>query len=386
MTSIKRHLPFSLAPLSIALSLASPVMAGMTYEGDNGSLSFAGDVELDINAYNSQEAARGSIFFAEEIETRDEYNQTGRVLFEIAGERRSTEGHYARFKAQPLLGSDGGVGVDDAWLAIGNGQGGEVKVGRFEGYDLFPLQDVFIEHNGDTANNLYRDGSGYIYQVKEGRGRGASAGQVLISQQVGDLYAELGTLFGDRSNLFDSDTYHGFSIDRDDTKNSAILRPVLAWTPGPWTLAAGAETNVVSDAVVDERGVDISDRTGYGIRLSYAAGDLSVNLNLAYLDAHEESNATVGVNALWRRVGLGYIHADNEIGEVNPAADPEAVTPEGNYTADTIYTSYHFPDVLGIEDFHTYLGAFYSMIDHDANGDLSDADRYGARLRLKYHF
>lgn len=381
--SISRFAPLTAA---IALGLATPVMAGATYEGDNGSLSFAGDVELDINAYNSQQASKGSIFFAEEIETRDEFNQTGRVLLEVAGERRAATGHYARFKAQPLLGTDGGVGVDDAWLAIGNGRGSEVKVGRFEGYDLFPLgQDVFVEHNGDTANNLYRDGSGYIYQAKEGRGRGASAGQILISQRVGDLYAELGTLFGDRSNLFDSDTYHGFAID-EDTKNSAILRPVVAWTPGPWTLAAGAETNVVDDALVDERGEDIGDRTGYGARLSYAAGDLSVNLNLAYLDAHEERNATVGLNAVWHRFGLGYIHADNRIDEVNPDADSDAVTPEGSYTADTVYASYQFADVLGIEDFHTYLGAFYSVIEHEQSDDLSDADRYGARLRLKYHF
>lgn len=379
---------FSPAPLTaaIALSLATPALAGMTYEGESGALSFAGDVELDINAHNSQEAARGSIFSAEEIETRDEYSQTGRILLEVAGERRAASGHYARFKAQPLLGTDGGVGVDDAWLAIGNGRGGEVKVGRFEGYDLFPLgQDVFVEHNGDTSNSLYRDGSGYIYQAKEGRGRGASAGQVLISQQVGDLYAELGTLFGDRRDLFDTATYHGFAID-DDTKNSAILRPVVAWTPGPWTLAAGAETNVVSDAVVDERGEDIGDRTGYGTRLSYAAGDWSLNLNLAYLDAHEEHNATVGVNALWHRFGLGYIHADNTIDEVNPDADPDTVTLPGSYTSDTLYTSYRFDDVLGIEDFQTYLGAFYSIIDHDSGEDLSDADRYGVRLRLKYFF
>lgn len=378
----------SLAPLTaaIALSLATPAMAGMTYEGESGSLSFAGDVELDVNAHNSQEAPTGSIFSAEEIDTRDEYNQTGRILLEVAGERRATSGHYARFKAQPLLGTDGGVGVDDAWLAIGNDRGGEVKVGRFEAFDLFPLgQDVFVEHNGDTANDLYRDGSGYIYQAKEGRGRGASAGQVLLSQQFGDLYVELGTLFGDRSDLFDTASYHGFAIDG-DTKNSAILRPVVAWTPGPWTLAVGAETNVVSDAVVDERGEDIGDRTGYGTRVSYADGDWSVNANLAYLDAFKERNATLGLNVLWHRIGLGYIHADNEIDEVNPAAAPDTVTLPGSYTSDTFYASYRFDDVLGIEDFQTYLGAFYSIIDHEANDDLSDADRYGVRLRLKYFF
>lgn len=373
---------FALLPLTAAISLlmAGTATAGMTYETENGSLTFGGDVELDINANNSQDT--DTTIFGEDIDTSDEYGQTGRVLLDLSGERR-TASHYVSFKAQSLLGTDGGVGVDDAWLAIGNNQGGEVKVGRFEAYDLFPLgQDVFVQYNGDTSNGLYDDNSGYIYQMKEGRGRGAGAGQVMVSQQVGDVRAELATLIGDRSGLFKDDTYHGYDIE-DDTKNSAIVRPVVAWTPGPWTLAAGLEANVVDDAIVDERGNDISDRTGYGTRLSYAAGALAVNLNLAYLDAYQEDSTTVGVNAVWNNIGVGYIHADNEIKEVKTST---TTNPAGDYTVDTLYTSYKFANVLDIEDFHTYLGAYYSTLDHDRMGGNSEADRYGARLRLKYHF
>ena len=52
----------------------------------------------------------------------------------------------------------------------------KVKVGRFETYDMFPLnQDTFVEYSGNTANDLYSDGYGYIYMMKEGRGRRTAA-------------------------------------------------------------------------------------------------------------------------------------------------------------------------------------------------------------------
>lgn len=367
-----------------ALISSMPIMAGIVYESEAGELKFGGDIELDINVQNTQQ---GPIFFEEDVETNDEYNQSGRILLEVAGER-SSGFNYAGFKVQPLVGTDGNLGVDDAWLAIGNQTSGiELKVGRFEAYDLFPLgQDVFVEYSGDTANDLYTDGQGYIYQVKEGRGRGGSSGQVMLSHTQGDFYTEVSTLFGDRTSLFAGDTYHGFEVDPGgDAKNSFIVRPVAAWSPGPWTLAAGMETNVIDGAIVDERGEDISDRTGYGTRLSYAKGDFSVNANLAYLDAHEEDNMTLGLNSLWGGFGVGYIHARNDIDSVNEAAQSgDVISIPGTYTSDTLYSSYRFSQVLGIDNFDVYLGAYYSRIDHEDMDSAEDADRYGGRLRFKY--
>ncbi|MDR5861193.1 porin [Halomonas eurihalina] len=368
----------------LAALLANSAFADVVHEYESGKLTFGGDVELDVNAQNSQE---GPIFLEGEFDSNDEYNQTGRILLEAAGEHTSGQ-NYAGFKVQPLVGTDGGMGVDDAWLALGNRDNGlELKVGRFEAFDLFPLgQDVFVEYSGDTANDLYSDGHGYIYQAKEGRGRGGDSGQVLLSQTRGDFYAEVSTLFGDRTNLFASDTYHGYAIDpENEAKNSFIVRPVMAWTPGPWTLAAGVETNVVDDAIVDERGEDISDRTGYGTRLSYSLNDFSVNANLAYLDAHEEENLTLGLNTLWHGFGLGYIHARNEIDSVKESAvADDVVSVPGTYTSDTLYASYRFAQVMGIDNFDIYLGTYYSKIDQE-DGDSGDADRYGGRLRFKYY-
>ncbi|MGP9764891.1 carbohydrate porin [Halomonas sp. AOP13-D3-9] len=374
--------------VSIATLSSTSSIAQVFYEDESQKLTFGGDVELDINAQNTH-AGEGPIFFEGDIERGDEFDQTGRILLDISGERSSPANHYARFKVQPLVQTNGDFGVDDAWLAIGSSYGLEVKIGRFEAFDLFPLgQDVFVGFSGDTSDSLYRDGQGYVYQAKEGRGRGGDSGQVMVSKRSGNLYGEVSTLFGDRTDLFDTDTYHGYRIDPDgQVKDSFIVRPVVAWSPGPWTLAAGLEANLVSDAVVDERGADISNRTGYGTRLSYNQGDWQLNTNLAYLDAYEETNLTLGFNALWRGFGVGYIHARNEIDDVKPINDEEVVfSMPGRYNIDTLYTSYHFSDVLNIENLSIYLGAYFGRIDHYQIDDLDDADRYGGRMRFKYLF
>ncbi|ALM51253.1 carbohydrate porin [Halomonas huangheensis] len=371
---------------SIATFFSLSAMADFTYENGHNRLSFGGDVELDINAQNTH-SGKGPIFFEDEIDNGDEFSQTGRILLDVSGERTSDSGNYARFKVQPLVQTDGDMGVDDAWLAIGNKRGTQLKVGRFEAYDLFPLgQDVFVGYSGDTSDGLYRDGQGYVYQAKEGRGRGGDAGQLMVNHSSGDFYAEVSTLFGDRTDLFDSSTYHGYTIDPDDdAKSSLIVRPVLAWTPGSWTFAAGMEANLVDDAIVDERGADVSDRTGYGTRVSWDSGDWSVNANLSLLDAYEEENVTLGLNALWKGFGVGYIHAQNDIDEVKPGSnEDDAISVAGKYSIDTLYTSYHFADVLDVKDLGIYLGAYYSTIEHDEVDNPDDADRYGARLRFKY--
>ncbi|WP_036826823.1 carbohydrate porin, partial [Photobacterium sanctipauli] len=87
---------------------------------------------------------------------------------------------------------------------------------------------VFLEYSGDTSNELYTDGSAYVYQMKEARGRG-SDGQIMYSQQFGNLYVELGSMIGDRSNLFNGgigSQYHGKTIDA--SKDAFLIRPVVA--------------------------------------------------------------------------------------------------------------------------------------------------------------
>lgn len=102
-----------------------------------------------------------------------------------------------------------------------------MKVGRFEAYDMFPLnQDTFIEYSGNTANDIYADGRGYIYMMKEGRGRSDAGGNFLISKQLDNWYFELNTLLEDGTSLYNNGNYHGRYMEQQ--KNVAYLRPVIA--------------------------------------------------------------------------------------------------------------------------------------------------------------
>ena len=243
---------------------------------------------------------------------------------------------------------------------------------------MFPVGlDVFLEYSGDTSNELYTGGSAYVYQMKEARGRG-SDGQLMYSQSFGDLYVEVGTMIGDRSDLF-SDSYHGVDVDHDNAKDAFLVRPVVSYKMGDFTVAASMETNLVSDAVVDTSGKDISDRTGYGLTGNWSNDSWSVNANFAYLDAVDETNATAGLNALYNNFGIGYIYGANEY---------DSTWAKGDVTVNTGYASYEFQNVLEVQDFSVLLGTYYTTVDNKTTNTsaFSEDDDFGARVRLYYEF
>lgn len=102
------------------------------------------------------------------------------------------------------------MNLDDAVFFFGRENDWKIKVGRFEAYDMFPLnQDTFIEYSGNTANDLYSDGYGYIYMMKEGRGRSDSGGNFLLSKTIDNWYFEVNTLLENGSTLYTEKQYHG---------------------------------------------------------------------------------------------------------------------------------------------------------------------------------
>ncbi|HGF7528593.1 TPA: carbohydrate porin, partial [Vibrio cholerae] len=343
---------------------------------ENGKFAIAGNVELNFN-YRDRES---------NINDDSEFNQDGRVLIEFSGEKFVSNGNYVGVKAQPLFESTGNVVLDDAYFEFGNKDSWAIKAGRFEGFDMFPVGlDVFLEYSGDTANDLYFDSAAYTYQMKEARGRG-SDGQIMYSQSFGNLYVEVGAMLGDRSNLFNggmNGTYHGKNITA--SKDSFLIRPVVSYKIGDFNLAASMETNLISDAIVAE-GIDISDRQGYGLTGNWKSGDWSVNANVAYLDAVDESNMSAGINALWKNVGIGYIYSSNEY--ENKKLSTWA---EGDVNVSTWYASYAMRNVLEVQDFSILLGAFYTTVDNKLSQQsdpsaFAENDDFGARVRLFYEF
>lgn len=367
---------FNLSIITILVSTTTVANAQISLiDNEEGNFSIGGNVELNFN-YQDRESHEND---------NSEFNQDGRVLIEFAGEKYTSNGYFVGVKAQPLFETTGNIALDDAYFEFGKKDGWAIKAGRFEAYDMFPVGlDVFLEYSGDTANDLYMDGAAYSYQMKEGRGRGTD-GQLMYHQKFGNLYVEIASMLGDRSNLFGGvgEMYHGKSID--STKDSFLLRPVVAYQMGDFNISAAIEKNLVSEAIVAD-GVDISDRTGYGLTANWTRGDWIANINAAYLDAVDEKNMSVGVNTRWSNFGLGYVYSANEY--ENKAFSNWA---EGDVNVSTWYASYEFLNVLEVQDFSILLGTYYTMVDNkldqQANTDMfTEENDFGARVRIFYAF
>lgn len=375
----------ALVPSVLALLVASSAHAVVQSNTDFGTLSMGGDVEYNVNAANT---SPGNVLG--KSDRTDRWDEDGRLLLSIKGVRDLPNGHYGEVLLQPTVGTNGGASADDASLTFGVRKDWAVKVGRFEAYDMFPLgQDIFVEHSGDSANDLYTDGHGYIYMLKEGRGRAGKGGQLLVNKETGNWYMEVAGLVGDRSNLFKDEQYHGYDVTKE--KDSLILRPVLAWKGEKLKVAIGGEANVIRDALVikDSSGNEqsISKRVGYGVTTTWTASDsLAFNFNAARMDAEDETDTTLGANTVWQNLGLGYIFAINDIKDANVAntsADFSAMI--GKHKIHTTYASYKFPSVLGLTNFDIYLGAYWSQLQPDSD-KVDNMDRYGGRVRFKYFF
>lgn len=369
---------FKLSFAAVLVSAAMQANAGISIvDNEQGNFAIGGNIELNFNYRNRDSNPNGD----------EEFNQDGRVLIEFLGEKYARNDHYVRMKAQPLFESTGNVGLDDAYFEVGKKDGWSIKAGRFEAFDMFPVGlDVFLEYTGDTANDLYFDSAPYTYQLKEGRGRG-SDGQLMYSQNFGNLYVEVGSMLGDRSNLFNGGvggTYHGDTIAK--SKDAFILRPVVAYQIGDFRLAGSVETNLVSNAIVTDSGVEVSDRTGYGMTGQWATDNVVVNLNFAYMDAVDENNMSVGVNAMWDKFGIGYVYSKNDYDN-----DEISNWIEGDVTMNTWYASYKFDNVLDLNDFSVLLGSYYTCIENNLDTQVNaesfaEDDDFGARVRLFYAF
>lgn len=401
----KQNAAISLAQTTVAVKSVAPVeerarniTAPELKRSGYGDLKIYGDVEFNMDAESKHGLLAMTNADVGSDPTYDNWDLNGRILLGFDGIRTMNNGYFAGFSIQPLADMTGSMNLDDAAFFFGQEKDWKIKVGRFEAYDMFPLnQDTFVEHSGNTANDLYSDGHGYIYMMKEGRGRSDAGGNFLLSKQLDNWYFELNTLLEDGTSLYDGGDYHG--RDMEQKKNVAYLRPVVSWAKDEFSVAAAMESNVVKNAYgySNAQGdfVDQSDRTGYGLTMTWnglktnPADGVVVNVNTAYMDANNEKDFTAGVNALWQRFELGYIYAHNKINDyAGVICDNDCwIKDEGTYNIHTIHASYQIPNVMNMQNFNIYLGAYYSILDSDVQANKSDDDdRYGARVRFKYFF
>ncbi|MCK1144240.1 carbohydrate porin [Providencia stuartii] len=370
----------------------------------SGTLKLYGDVEFntDIASKKGQLTSINTQAGKDkDFGDYDKWGINGRILIGLDGERVLDNKNYAGFSVQPLAKIDGDVSLDDAEFHFGKKESWQIKLGRYEAYDMFPLnQDTFVEYSGNTANDTYSDGFGYIYMMKEGRGRTNSGGSMMFNTKYDNWYFETNLLIEDGTSIFSNSEYHGRKLI--NKKNVVYVRPVIAWEKDSFKIAAALESNIVNNAYGYEdkntgQFKDQSKRNGYGLTLGWnnlkndPTNGLTINWNTAYLDASHETDFTTGANILWRRLQLGYIYAHNDIKSYalnyDNNIDNEVIFGPGKYDIHTLYTSYELPDILDMNNFKIYIGAYYSVIDgKDIEVKNSDKDRYGTRVRFKYLF
>lgn len=376
---IKNSFKFSLTTMLITSAMYAN--AGIvSFNSDNGKFSIDGDVEFDINYQNQKSDDVVG------VDNDFQMNQSGRIMFNVNSEHQ-VNNYTLKAKVSPGYGAAGNLFVDDVWFAIDSNNGGELKIGHFEAYDLFPVgQDTFLEHYGHASDSLVADDQPYTYRTKEGRGRG-NDGQVMYSHTFDELYLEISTKFGKGSDLFKDAIYHNHSVV--DGNDILIVRPVIAYQLGNFKVAGGYETNLVDNSAlitVNGRQIDVLDRNGYGITGTYSNDSFYANVSYSRMEAVDEDNISYGINFGYRDFCLGYIGSKNEI-----THDITDGTFDGDVKLNSVYASYKFSNVLDVKDFSIYVGGYRTTADErNVNlgaGQYADGkDDYGTRLRFKYFF
>lgn len=226
----------------------------------------------------------------------------------------------------PLTGDK--LNIADAWIQFGNSSA-DLKLGRFEAVDLFPLgKDVVVEGAGAASG----------YRANSLRGRFSD----------GQLHAAVGLNAGAglRAEL-------GVVTKKDTTGKAYGVRPTVTYSSGPLTLRAGVES-------IKTEGSTAAAQTGFGLSAGYAINsDTSVNVNYA---KNSKANAqSFGANATFGAAGVGLIQDKNASAKQT-----------------TFYAAYSFP-LFGIK------GATVTPAISRSTGTGKDGVT-AVRVRLNYAF
>lgn len=306
---MNRHFPILAA--AAALSCAASVHAQVAFDA-NLELDTTYVGKIDAPATNARDS---DLTLAGRVEINASTPTVG-------------SGPFVKARASLLTKKDGDAAVDDLWVQFGNAAG-DLKLGRFEAMDLFPLgKDVLLELNA----------GGYeAYRAQLLRGRfGSDAFHGAMGINVGEgLRVELGLVHTKEVGLA-----KGF-------------RPALSYSAGALTLRAGIEA-------VRVVGQD-SRENGVGLSASY---QLSTDTLVHASVAKRGDDTSVGINTVIGPAGLGFVHGKG-------ATDAHKAT--------TVYAAYSFP-LMGVK------GATITPALSYAKGGTGSDSQFAARVRINYAF
>jgi hypothetical protein len=315
----------------------------LAISGAASALDFSANVELD-NTFKSGNIVKNT--------DNEGISQSGRVELNASG--KAGANLFVAGKAAFLAKKDGTVATDDMWVQMGS-QAFDVKLGRFEGVDLFPLPgDTVVENAGD------------VYKTNALRGRiGDSVFHGALTAKLGGgLAVELGL------------------IETKAAGKTKGVRPAVTYANGPLSLGVGfesAKTNATPanpTATPPTAAVASVKGTGFGGFAQYDFGGFKLTGNFAQgkTDVPGGSDLTDTAFALIAGFGpanLGFISAKNEQG---------AGTPDEKVT--TIYGSYALPlfDVKGA----TITPAFSTSTAKQSGAPSAKIN--AVRVRINYTF
>ncbi|MBE0589584.1 MAG: carbohydrate porin [Hydrogenophaga sp.] len=285
----------------------------------HAELSLDANLELDTTYTNAVDAPASNA-------RESDLGMGGRVEFNV-GAKASNGDAFVAARASLLLKKDGDTGMDDMWVQFGNA-GMDLKLGRFEAYDLFPVgKDTVVEYAGYTP---------YQANMLRGRkGRDVAHGALGVNAAPG-LRFELGLVY---------------SKDEGEARG---IRPAVGYTTGPLTLRAGVES-------VKVVGSDASTENGVGLSVGYALSkDSNINVNFA----KKEDDKTIGINAIIGAAGIGLVHGKG-------ATSADKVT--------TVYAAYSLP-LFGVK------GATITPAISYSKGGTGTDDQVAVRARINYAF
>jgi len=295
--------------------------------------AFDANIEFD-NTYLNDHKATGT-------STGDRgLQQSGRVELNAFGKAGADV--FIAGRASFLAKKDGTAAVDDMWVQAGTAMA-DVKLGRFEAADLFPIpRDVLVLYAG-----------GDVYRANALRGR---FGNNSNGENTQGVFHAAGTF----------NAGGGLSIELgvvETAKDTAVkgLRPVVTYAAGPLTLKAGIEAVKIPGA---------GNETGFGLHAAYNIGGVTLLANYAHIKVEDEKTDTWGLiaNADMGLAG-GVILSKTKI----PGAE--------SYKTSTFYAAYNIP-------FFDIKGATISpAVSFSKGSGSNDApDEKGLRLRFNYTF
>lgn len=292
------------------------------------AVTFDANLELDLTTHSGDTSA-----------AQESLTTGGRVELNANAALVKSGDNFVNARASLIVPVNGdAVTMDDVWIQLGN-SAMDLKIGRFEATDLFPVGKDTVLDTAETA--------GYRANTLRGRFKDGRTHMSAGFNAGSGLRFELGLV----------------SEKKDNAAAAYGLRPLVIYNTGALTLRAGLESYKATVAATEV------SYTGTALSAGYAlTKDANVNVNYASLDGDNKvaDASSLGLNLVYGPFGIGYVRDTNK-----------AFGAAAEANVDTVYAAYSFP-LMGVK------GATITPAFSVSKGETKDLT--ALRVRFNYAF